>query len=196
MKKIGIFGGAFNPPHVAHAIIADDVREQFRLDKVLFIPSGVPPLKESEAVTAKHRLNMSKLAFENDKYFEISDIEIKNTSVKSFTVDTLVSLKESYQKEEIRFYLIIGTDNLIDFPKWKNPEKLFSLSEVIVINRPFFNLEDAMPEFLNKVTIAKVPLLEISSSMIRNYVRTGKSIKYLVHPDVGNYIRENKLYLS
>ncbi len=197
MKRIGIFGGTFNPPHIAHSIIAEDIREQFTLDKIIFIPSGVPPLKdENVTITANHRLNMARVAFGNNSNFEVSDIEMKNSPGKSYTVDTLLRLKENYKKDEVKLYLIIGIDNLIDFPKWKNPEKLFLLSEVIVVNRPFYTVQEAKPEYSSRVTFAKVPSLEISSVMIRNLVKNNKSIRYLVHPEVEKYIFENKLYLS
>ncbi len=197
MKRLGIFGGTFNPPHIAHSIIAEDIREQFTLDKILFIPSGIPPLKdESVTISANHRLDMAHLAFGNNNNFEVNDIEINNSSGKSYTIDTLLRLKEIYKKDEAKFYLIIGIDNLIDFPKWKNPEKLFLLSEVIVVNRPFYNIQEAKSEYSSKVIFAKVPSLEISSIMIRGLVKNKKSIRYLVHPEVEKYISENKLYLS
>jgi nicotinate-nucleotide adenylyltransferase len=197
MKRFGIFGGTFNPPHIAHSIIAEDIREQFTLDKIIFIPSGVPPLKDEQiTISAKHRLNMAHLAFAHNDKFEVSDIEINNSSGKSYTVDTLLKLKENYKKDEVKLYLIIGVDNLIDFPKWKNPEKLFLLSEVVVVNRPFYNIQEVNSEFSSRVTFAKVPSLEISSVMIRNLVKNKKSIRYYVHPEVEKYISENKLYLS
>jgi nicotinate-nucleotide adenylyltransferase len=197
MKRFGVFGGTFNPPHIAHSIIAEDIREQFMLDKIIFIPSGVPPLKdESVTISANHRLNMARLAFGNNDNFEVSDIEIINSPGKSYTVDTLLKLKETYKKDEVKFYLIIGIDNLIDFPKWKNPEKLFLLSEVIVVNRPFYTIQEAKPEYSSRVTFAKVPSLEISSVMIRGLVKNKKSVRYLVHSEVEKYISENKMYLS
>ena len=197
MKRFGIFGGTFNPPHIAHSIIAEDIREQFALDKVIFIPSGIPPLKDEQlASSAIHRLNMARLAFGENNKFEVSDIEINDTTDKSYTVETLLKLKESLNKDEAKLYLIIGIDNLIDFPKWKNPEKLFLLSEVIVVNRPFYNVQEVKPEYSSKVTFAMVPSLEISSVMIRSLVKNRKSIRYFVHPEVEKYIFENKLYLS
>lgn len=195
MKRYGIFGGAFNPPHIAHSIIARDIKEQFNLDKVIFIPSGVPPLKSNDELSSSlHRLNMAKIAFENDELFKVSEIEMQNVSNKSYTVDTLTKLKEI--NDGVKFYLIIGIDNLIDFPRWKNPEKLFSLAEILVVNRPYFSKDDVSSEYSEKVIFAEIPMLEISSTMLREYIKKGKSIKYLVNPDVEKYIQENKLYLS
>jgi nicotinate-nucleotide adenylyltransferase len=195
MKRLGIFGGAFDPPHIAHSIIAEDVREQLHLDKIIFIPSGNPPLKDAQGVTpAVHRMEMSKISFGSDPNFEVSDIEFSNSDERSFTVDTLMKLHEIYPKNTVKFYLIIGIDNLIDFPKWKNPEKLFLLSEVIIANRPNYLIDNVPGEYMQKVKFLNVPNLDISSSGIRKRVSQGKSIKYLVHPDVEKYILHNKLY--
>jgi nicotinate-nucleotide adenylyltransferase len=197
MKRYGIFGGTFNPPHIAHSVLADDVREQMHLDKIIFIPTGMPALKDASlALSAEHRLNMAKLAFGEDENFEVCDIEAKNTSERSYTVDTLIKLREIYKGDFIKFYLIIGVDNLIDFPRWKNPEKLFLLSEVVVINRPGCLVQDAKSEYSSRVKYLSVPMLEISSTMIRDYVQNGKSIKYLVHPAVEEYIHKHDLYKS
>jgi len=193
LKKIGIFGGTFNPPHVAHSIVAESVREQLNLDKILFIPSGNPPLKES--IPAEHRLNMTQLAFADDKNFEVSDIEMHDMNEKSFTVNTLSKLHEIHKNDPVKFYLIIGVDNLIELPKWKEPERLFELAEVIVINRPDFSIEDSRVGFSGKVTFVNVPFLEISSSGIRDYVLQERSIKYLVRNNVEEYIIKHNLYI-
>ncbi len=192
MKKYGIFGGTFNPPHLAHSIVADNVRQQLSLDKIIFIPSGNPPLKES--IPAKHRLSMAKLAFGNDKNFEVSEIEIEDTENKSYTVNTLGKLKELYKDNETELYLIIGMDNLIDLPNWKDPEKLFELAKIIVINRPGNNKDDSRKDFREKATFVDVPDLEISSRMIRRNISEEKSIKYLVCNTVEEYIEKNGLY--
>ena len=192
MKKYGIFGGTFNPPHLAHSIVADNVRQQLSLDKIIFIPSGNPPLKES--IPAKHRLSMAKLAFGNDKNFEVSEIEIEDTENKSFTVNTLEKLKELYKDNETELYLIIGMDNLIELPNWKDPEKLFELAKIIVINRPGNNKDDSRKDFREKATFVDVPDLEISSRMIRRNISEEKSIKYLVCNTVEEYIEKNGLY--
>ena len=195
-KKYGIFGGAFNPPHIAHSIIAKDILERLKLDKIIFIPSGNPPLKHRDVISAEHRYNMAKLAFGRDKDFLLSNIEAKNPDVKSYTVDTLLNLKKIYKNKKIKLYLIIGMDNLINFSRWHQPEKLFSLAEIVVLNRPGYPVDKLKPEFLQNVILIGNPLLEISSSMLREYMRKGKSIKYFVNPDVEKYIIRNKLYLK
>ncbi|CAN5574527.1 nicotinate-nucleotide adenylyltransferase [soil metagenome] len=192
MKRFGIFGGTFNPPHIAHSIIAEDVREQMHLDKIIFIPSGNPPLKTVD-VSAEHRFNMAKLAFGNDPHFEVSDIEM-NTAERSYTVDTLIKLKGKYQNDFVKLYLILGIDALAGFQKWKDPNKLFLLSEVLIVNRPDHLVQDVAAEFSNRVKYLSVPMLEISSSIIREYIQNNKSIKYLVNPEVDSYIKEHDLY--
>lgn len=192
MNKYGIFGGTFNPPHIAHSIVADNVRQQLNLDKIIFIPSGNPPLKES--IPAKHRLSMAKLAFGTDKNFEVSEIEIEDTEDKSYTVNTLRKLKIKYENTETELYLIIGMDNLIDLPNWKDPEKLFELANIVVINRPGNNKDDARKDFREKAIFVDVPDLEISSKMIRRNISEEKSIKYLVCNTVEEYIEKNGLY--
>jgi nicotinate-nucleotide adenylyltransferase len=197
MRRYGIFGGTFNPPHIGHSIFAENVREQLHLDKIIFIPSGNPPLKKGiEIIDAKHRLRMAEIAFEKDENFEVSNIEIKNTSEKSYTINTLIKLKELYQADSVKLFLILGIDNLISFPEWKEPEKLFSLSEVIIINRPGYFIKDADTKYTKKVKFINVPNLDISSSMIRDYIAHKKSIKYLVLPEVEKYIKDNNLYLT
>ena len=192
MKKYGIFGGTFNPPHIAHSIVAENVRQQLSLDKIIFIPSGNPPLKES--IPAKHRLAMANLAFGTDKNFEVSEIEIEDTEMKSYTVNTLCKLKKKYENTETELYLIIGMDNLIDLPNWKDPEKLFKLAKIIVINRPGNNKHDARKDFREKAVFVDVPDLEISSRMIRRNISEGKPVKYLVSDAVEEYIEKNGLY--
>jgi nicotinate-nucleotide adenylyltransferase len=193
MKRIGIFGGTFNPPHIAHSIVAESVRAQLLLDKIIFIPSGNPPLKES--IPAEDRLAMANLAFGDDINFEISDIEVRDISQKSYTVNTLCMLNEKFKSERTKLFLIIGADNLLDLTRWKDPEKLFELSEVIVINRPNYEPGNSESVFAEKVKFVDVPYLDISSSMIREYVRIGRPVKYLVTKEVEEYIEENNLYI-
>ena len=194
MKKYGIFGGTFNPPHIGHSILADYVREELLLDKIIFIPSGNPPLKDS--ISTEHRLNMSKLAFGNDENFEISEIESENIEKKTYTVDTLQKLNEKYKDEDVQLYLIIGMDKLNELPKWKEPEKLFKLAKVIVINRPDNSVSNAKPEFRERAEVINTPELEISSSEIRKRIYENKSVKYLLNEKVLEYIKKNNLYIK
>jgi nicotinate-nucleotide adenylyltransferase len=164
------------------------------LDKILFVPSGVPPLKAPEEILdIKHRLEMVKIAIEDNPFFEVSSIEI-TAKGKTFTVDTLLSLRKKYGNEVVTFYLIIGMDNLAVLHTWKDPGKLFLLSEVVVINRPGYLISDVNNEFSRQVLFVPVPDVNISSSDIRLRVQENKSIKYLVPAGVEKYIYENNLY--
>lgn len=190
MKRIGIFGGTFNPPHIAHSIASECVREQLDLEKILFIPSAIPPLKLS--IDSHHRLAMSKLAFSGNKFFEVSEIEFENVNEKSFTVDTLTKLKKIYSNTKL--FLIIGIDKLEELPKWKEPERLSGLCTLAVINRPGYDLKNVKAEFLENTVFAEIPFMEISSTEIRRRVNDGKSIKYFVNDEVEKYIYDNGLY--
>ena len=145
---------------------------------------------------AEHRLNMARLAFEKSPHFEVSDIEIEKAKrgITNYMVDTLIDLYNQFKDDFIKIYLIVGLDNLIEFPQWKNPHKLFLISEVIVMNRPGFLVQDVSDEFSRKARYVSVPMLEISSTDIRFRVQEGKSIKYLVEPEVEEYIIKNNLF--
>jgi nicotinate-nucleotide adenylyltransferase len=195
MKRYGIFGGTFDPPHLAHYALAEEVRVKLNLDKVIFIPSAIPPLKDSnKIIEIKHRLVMAKIAFERNKYFEVSDIEINNSNSKSYTIDTLIKLNEIYKSDSVKFYLILGLDSVIDFPKWKTPEKLFEFAEIVVLNRPGSKICDVQREYAEKILLIDAPLMDISSTLIREYVKNNKSIKSLVLPEIEEYIKQNNLY--
>lgn len=198
MKRIGIFGGTFDPIHNGHLIIAENVREAMNLEKILFIPSKIPPLKESKLLTNEmHRLQMLKFAVEDNSAFEISEIEINDYSNKpNYTVDTLIKLKEIYKNEQVKLYLIIGMDQLINLHKWKEPSKLFLLSEIIVINRPGYTIEQVENDYLRQVTCVPVPNIDISSKDIRFRLNEKRTIKYLVPNKVEEYIYKNKLYIN
>lgn len=196
MKRIGIFGGTFDPIHCGHLIMAENVKDQMHLDTVLFIPSGNPPLKDiSEISAAEHRLNMVNLAIEGNPSFGVSDIEINSTgSEPSYTVNTLMKLREQYSDEQVKLYLIIGMDQLIDLHKWKDPGKLFFLTEVVIINRPGYLIQQVENEYSRRGIFVPVPNIDISSTDIRFRIGEKRTIKYLVPEKVEKYILENKLY--
>lgn len=196
MKRIGILGGTFDPVHLGHLIIAENTAEQVHLDEVMFIPSKIPPLKNINNISEPvHRLNMLKLAVRGNPGFVINDIEINSEgSEPDYTVNTLLKLREQYINEQVKFYLIIGMDQLINLDKWKDPGKLFLLSEVVVINRPGYLVTQVENEYSRQAIMVPVPNIDISSTDIRYRVSENRSIKYLVTPEVENYIYEHKLY--
>lgn len=199
--KIGICGGTFDPVHVGHLAIAELVREEFALDKVLFIPSGKPPHKDLDSVTDPvHRLNMVQCAMSTNPNFEAVSIEIERRGY-TYTVDTLKQLHELYPNGT-EFYYIIGADVVMDLLKWKNAEEVFTLTSFIALMRPGFNDE----EFKTRLTYLKskynvnitgfeAPLIEISSTFIRDRIKSGKSVKYFTTEPVERYIKDNKLYI-
>jgi len=190
--KIGLYGGTFDPVHIAHLILAERVRETLQLQELLFIPCATPPHKGGRRITpAHHRLEMLRLAIAGNDYFKVSDIEIQRGGI-SYTVDTLEALTKQLRLNKENLFLIIGADNLKEIHTWKNPERIFQLATVVAVQRPAYSDNARVSEF--DVIRVKAPLLEISSSDIRMAVREGKSIKYLVPIEVENYIYQNKLY--
>ncbi|MGB9665624.1 MAG: nicotinate-nucleotide adenylyltransferase [Ignavibacteria bacterium] len=189
-KKIGILGGSFNPIHLGHLILANTVCEEFQLDKIIFVPCYIQPLKSNkDFAPPEARLEMIKLAIQNNPKFEVSDIEIKRKGM-SYTVDTLKYFKKKFDD----LYFVIGADNIKDFHHWKEPDQILELTKLIVTNRG--GIDKKIPEKLRgkKIFVCRIPDIEISSTMIRNNIRSNKSIKYLVPQKVETYIIKNKLY--
>lgn len=191
--KLGIFGGTFNPPHIGHLITAESVREQYKLDKVIFVPSFSPPHKfDLQIAFPNQRFEMLDLAIKSNRSFSATDLEIKREG-KSYTIDTINSLLQLYQNSKL--YLIIGMDNLIDFPNWKSPLEIVNKVELVVMNRPGYTLE-VRNEFTRYANIIRVPNIDISSTDIRRRVKMGRSIKYLVPNEVEQFILKKGLYKS
>ncbi len=191
MRK-GILGGTFNPPHLGHLIIAEHVREHYRLDRICFIPSNVPPHKQDlEIIDAGHRLEMVRRAIAGNEHFEASDIEVRRGGI-SYTVDTLRELKAKNPADVL--FLLIGMDNLEDFPSWKNPGEIVELATVVAMTRPGF--ETAARDLLagRRIQVCDVPGIGITSRVIRQLIREGQSVRYMVPDDVIGYIRKAKLY--
>jgi len=193
--RVGIFGGTFDPIHVGHLIIAEWLREELPLDKVVFIPSAYPPHKVASRITElHHRMAMVRLAIEGNPHFELSDVEMAKGGI-SYTVETLRYLK-AHQFQRAELFLIIGSDNLIDLPNWHQPEKLFKYSRVLVVPRPGYDPDTADPRFRKLIHWVEAPRLEISATEIRQRVQRGESIRYLVPQAVEEYIRKHGLYKS
>jgi len=199
-ERIGIMGGTFNPVHNGHLIIAEDIREKAKLDKVLFIPSGQPPHKpDSEVAAAEHRYEMVRLAVASNRNFEASRIELDREGY-TYTVNTLLELREKYG-QNTGIYFIIGADVVHELKTWREYEKVFTLCEFIAVLRPGYDekaLEDTIYQLEreNGAVIHTVTsrLVDISSTDIRERCRGGKSIRYLVPEAVEEYISRNGLY--
>lgn len=191
--KIAILGGTFDPPHLGHLILADTVIRELNYDKVLFIPSKIPPHKNiSGEVSNEDRLNMLKLSIEDDKRFSFDDYELKSEGI-SYTIKTLNYLYENYDIDG-KIVLIIGADLIKDFHRWKEPEKISELANIVAVNREESdNLDKENIEKYNiKVIIA--PRIDISSTLIRERIKKNKAFRYFLNDKVYNYIISNKLY--
>lgn len=194
---MGIMGGTFNPIHHGHLVAAEIIRDEFRLDEVLFVPSGKPPHKDNdEIVSPEHRWMMTLLATANNRYFSASAIEIERGG-ESYTRDTLLELKKIYG-EKTQMYFITGADAIAEISTWHRTEDLPRLAKFIAASRPGYKLDWKRidPRFRKATYLVEVPALAISSTEIRRRVREGKTIKYLVPEAVERYIYKNKLYQS
>ena len=215
--RIGVFGGTFNPIHYGHLRAAEEVREMLAFDRVLFVPSGTPPLKTEDLADALKRFEMARLAIAGNRAFDVLDIECKKTE-KSFTVETLEALLELYGEAEL--YFMLGVDAFLDIPNWWMPEKLVSMVNFAVLARPGRSFVDLISspymvvereileeldrneresltlrlKSLQEAVLVKITPLDISSSGIRRSIRAGLSIKYLLPENVESFIISHKLY--
>ena len=191
--KIGIFGGTFNPIHFGHLINAEIIRSDFSLDKIIFIPSKSPVHKElADNISAQDRFNMVKLSIEGNEQFEISSIEIDRES-PSYTVITLRELKKIYPQSS--FFLIIGDHYYDEIDKWKDAEEIKKLAKIIVMRRSEEKIDyDDYNKEKNNAVIAENPVVDLSSTSIRERIKNGKSIKYQTPHSVIDYIRKKGLY--
>lgn len=194
-NKIGIMGGTFNPIHYGHLRAAETAREAFGLEKVLFIPSGNPPHKPKGLLAgAEDRYAMVKGAISTNPYFEASRIEIDRVG-SSYSVDTLKELKKTYGSQT-RFYFIIGADIFPELVTWKNYKVLAGLCEFIVVHRPGYDASEGSLTETFTVHFLEMPLMDISSSDVRERLIKSKSIKYLVPECVEEYLIKNRVYLQ
>lgn len=188
-KRIGFFGGTFNPPHVGHLLIAEQARENADLDMVLFVPAFQPPHKPGlDVIAPRHRLAMVRLAIKGNTAFAASDMEIKQGGI-SYTVNSLRTLRAREPNAEV--YLLMGSDSIRDFHMWKAPEEIDDMAELLVYPRKGFEPDG---ETKRRVRLLKAPEIELSSTEIRLRVTRGRSIRYLVPAPVEDYIRRNRLY--
>lgn len=188
--KIGLFFGSFNPVHTGHMILANYMAEFTDLQQVWLVVSPHNPLKKkSSLLSDHHRLQLVRLAIGENSKLKASDIEFK-LSQPSYTINTLTYLKEKYPQNQ--FALIMGSDNLGNFHKWKNYEQILAQYEIYVYPRP----ENDGGELKNhaKVKMLNAPLVEISSSFIRQGIKDGKDMHYMLPEAVLNYIKEMHFY--
>ncbi len=198
-KKTGIMGGTFNPIHVGHLLLAENARDSFGLDEILFIPSGRSYMKrEAEILDRQERYEMTSLAIEGNPAFSISDIEVRRKG-NTYTCDTLSWLKAS--EPETEFYFIVGADSLFSMETWREPESIFRDCVVLAavrddkdsdkLQEQISYLEEKFNARIYQITFKEI---DISSTDIRMRLANGQSIRYMVPDKVISYIEEHHLY--
>ncbi|MFB6099602.1 MAG: nicotinate (nicotinamide) nucleotide adenylyltransferase [Salinibacter sp.] len=189
---VGLFGGSFNPPHIAHLVVAEVARDQFDLSEVWWIPNATPPHKPGdELVAVEHRLAMTRRIVETNPSFRVCEIEVQREGV-SYTVDTLRALQEQYPDTD--FALLIGSDSLDHFAEWHRPDEIAERVPLVVYKRPGTIEAVAEPRFANHARFVAAPVMEVSGTEIRARCRAGRSIRYLVPETVRTYIETYGLY--
>ncbi|WP_164668546.1 nicotinate-nucleotide adenylyltransferase [Virgibacillus doumboii] len=186
MKHIGILGGTFDPPHIGHLIIAEEVRLALELDEVWFMPSHEPPHKQKAVVDTSDRVEMVERAVEGNPDFKIIMIEV-NRLGKSYTFDTMKLLKQ--ENPDVSFYFIIGADMVEYLPNWKHIDELMDIVRFVGVKRKGYRVESDYP-----ITEVEIPLIEVSSTKLRKRLKDNIPVKYMVPESVENYIKEKRLY--
>ena len=197
--KIGVLGGTFDPVHLGHLKIAEEVRVRLDLDRVIFIPAGQPRLRADEPLSpVADRLRMVELAAADNPYFQACDIETRRSG-PTYTVETLAELQSSLGTG-VSLFFIVGVDILGQFHRWKDPERVLELCNLVVVSRPGHGGCD-WPEWFRtsvqaeaKVTRLDIPEIDISGTEIRRRLGLGESVEGLVPNAVAEYIRERNLY--
>jgi nicotinate-nucleotide adenylyltransferase len=191
-RRIGILGGTFDPMHLGHLVMAEQVREKLRLDRIIFVPSANPPHKTRRKLSSvRDRWEMTRLGIEGNSKFLVSDLELKRRGL-SYTIDTLKQLKKLYPGQEI--YFLTGSDVLDEIQTWKEPEQIYKQAKVVIAIRPGFDRFDTENWFAKKSIIVPITGIDVSSSQVRAKARKGESIRYLVPAKVEEYINRKKLY--
>lgn len=199
--NIGVLGGTFDPIHLGHLLIAEEARVELGLSEVLFVPAGQPWLKVNRSITpAVHRLEMVRRAIATNPSFKLCTLEVERSG-PSYAVDTMVTLQRQLGSQS-RFFFILGCDTLAELPLWKEPDRLVQMCRLVAAPRlgssalDLKSLEEAIPGLLDQVIQLDMPVIEISSSQIRERIAQGLPIRYLVPDEVEKYIVAQKLYLT
>ena len=195
--RLGLFGGSFDPPHVGHLLVASDAFEALELDRIVFVPAGVQPLKVGRAVaSAEHRLAMVQLLVGHDPRFVVDPIEINRPGL-SFTVDTLAAFAD--RDSEAEMFLLVGADVPRAFARWREPERVMELATVVVLQRggELETGDDEDPraiDLMKRLRRLATRRVDISSTEIRQRVRDGLSIRGFVPDAVAEFIAAKRLY--
>jgi nicotinate-nucleotide adenylyltransferase len=194
MRRVGLFGGTFDPPHLGHLALAEWAREALALDRVVFMPAGSPPHKTRRTLSpVRQRLAMIRLAVRGTPAFVVSAHEARRGG-PSYTVDTLRHLKRAYPGA--RLYLLMGADSLAEFETWREPGEIARLATLAVADRPGSRRSHARPAGIpaSRVVWLHNPALALSSSALRKRARQGISLRYLVPEAVAGYIARHRVY--
>lgn len=199
MRQLGVFCGTFNPVHLGHLLIAEFACDQFKLDKVLFIPNATPPHKQKDILDKESRYEMVLAAIADNEHFDASRIEMDREG-PSFTVDTLTELQKQYG-EDTQLNLIIGQDNLSYISEWHDAPRLFTLCRILVASRAFDSQTEKptgelMAPLGANVDIIFFPDFPVSSSQIRSRLRAGRTVLYMVPPAVDKLLRMRHHYVQ
>lgn len=186
MKKIGILGGTFDPPHIGHFIIAQEVKNSLQLDEIWFIPTNIPPHKEEAQSSPADRLQMLLEETEDKAEYFVHPIELERTG-KSYTIDTITALKAEWP--DYQFYFIIGADMVEYLPQWHQIDTLIAEVTFVGVNRTGYSLDSSYP-----VEIIDVPLIDISSTEIKKRIKKGWDVEYFLPSKVDRLVKEKKLY--
>jgi nicotinate-nucleotide adenylyltransferase len=199
--KIGVLGGTFDPIHLGHLIVAEEARAKINLTQTLFVPAGQPWLKTNNVISpAEHRVEMIRLAIADKPYFKLSTMEIERPG-PTYTVDTIAALKGQLGPDAELFF-ILGWDNLIQLPQWREPSRLIKMCHLVAVPRvgcptpDLTSLEAAIPGLSPSVILLDEPWIDINASEIRQRVGQGLSISHLVPEPVERYIKQHKLYVT
>jgi nicotinate-nucleotide adenylyltransferase len=197
--RVGILGGAFNPPHVGHLVCAQEALVQLRLDKVVFVPMGRAPHREIEQDPgAEERVRMCEDAVAGDERFAVSRVEADRPG-PSYTVDTLRELRDSAPDDDL--FLILGGDQAAALPSWREPEKVLDLATVAAVDRTCWSRERIAVKIASlkgaeRVVFFDMPRIDVSSTLVRHRAAAGKPVRYLVPGGVGEYLERKGLYRS
>jgi nicotinate-nucleotide adenylyltransferase len=191
-RRLGLFGGTFDPPHLGHLALAEWARDRLRLDRVIFMPAGQPPHKRRrDLLGIEHRLAMARLAVRGAAGFEVSTLEAGREG-PSFTLDTLRELR--LRNPGDRWFLLMGEDSLADLPHWHEPAEVVRLATPVVAARPGRSVPRVSRIFGRPLRWLDNPGIEVSSSVVRARARAGRTVRYLVPDAVARYIARHRLY--
>lgn len=193
-----MLGGTFDPIHIGHLVVADNALQQLGLERLLFVPAGVPPHKRDQAISSKaDRKAMIEIAISGRREFDVSDIDLSREG-PSFTAELLERIDAEFAPAELFF--VMGADSLRDFATWSRPETILQIAQLAVARRPGVEISDSILDAVaglgERIRLLDSPLSHVSSTDLRLRLRRGQTVRYLIPQDVHDYIVEQKLYLA